>query len=333
MSERALLEMRDISVTFNTGERVVHAVRNCSLELRQGEVLALVGESGSGKSTLARVIAGIVAPTSGSLWFRSCELQRAPRREQRALRRRIQMIFQDPDASLNPMHRIESIVAEPLIVRGYGTREAIRRRVEELLMLVQLDTALLDKRPRQLSGGQKQRVAIARALAMEPEVLIADEALASLDVSTGAAIDALFRDLLQRLGIAMLFISHDLATVRGLANRVAVMYGGEIVEQGACGDVLDFPAHPYTRLLVAATPDSTRRSLDLQLVDDIDRLATLAETPGACRYRTRCVQRADRCADSPELGSVAHAADHLARCHFRDAVAVAHSSLSVRRLP
>src|SRR5688500_7696572 len=224
MSRQALLEIRNVSVTFNTRERVVHAARNCSLELREGEVLALVGESGSGKSTLARVIAGIVAPTSGSLWFRSCELARAPRREQRALRRRIQMVFQDPDASLNPMHRIGSIVAEPLIVRGYGTRAVIQRRVEELLTLVQLDTALLDKRPRQLSGGQKQRVATARALAMEPEVLIADEALASLDVSTGAAIDALFRDLLQRLGIAMLFISHDLATVRGLATRVAVMY-------------------------------------------------------------------------------------------------------------
>lgn len=333
MSRQALLEIRNVSVTFNTRERVVHAARNCSLELREGEVLALVGESGSGKSTLARVIAGIVAPTSGSLWFRSCELAHAPRREQRALRRRIQMVFQDPDASLNPMHRIGSIVAEPLIVRGYGTRAVIQRRVEELLTLVQLDTALLDKRPRQLSGGQKQRVAIARALAMEPEVLIADEALASLDVSTGAAIDALFRDLLQRLGIAMLFISHDLATVRGLATRVAVMYGGEIVEQGACSDVLDSPAHPYTRLLVAATPDAARRSLDLQLVDDIDRLATLAETPGACRYRGRCVQRANVCADRPELASVAHAADHLARCHFRDAVAISHSSLQFRSLP
>lgn len=333
MTQQALLEVRNVSVTFNTRERVVHAARDCSLSLRQGEVLALVGESGSGKSTLARVIAGIVAPTRGSVLFRSSDLARAPRQEQRALRRRIQMVFQDPDASLNPMHRIGSIVAEPLIVRGYGDRARIARRVTELLTLVQLDPSLADKRPRHLSGGQKQRVAIARALAMEPEVLIADEALASLDVSTGAAIGTLFRDLLQRLGIGMLFISHDLATVRGLATRVAVMYGGEIVEQGSCSDVLDSPAHPYTRLLVAATPDPTRRTLDLQLVDDIDRLPVLPETPGACHYRTRCVQRAEACSDGPALAPVAHAADHLARCHFRDAVAVVHSSLQFRRLP
>lgn len=333
MSEAALLEIRNVCVTFETSGRVVHAARNCSLQLRQSEVLALVGESGSGKSTLARVIAGIIAPSSGSIWFRSRELTRVPRQEQRTLRRRIQMVFQDPDASLNPMHRIGSIVAEPLIVRGYGTRAEIQRRVEELLTLVQLDTALLDKRPRQLSGGQKQRVAIARALAMEPEVLIADEALASLDVSTGAAIGTLFRDLLQRLGIAMLFISHDLATVRGLATRVAVMFGGEIVEQGACGEVLDSPAHPYTRLLVAATPDPTHRSLDLQLVDDIDRLAVLPEMPGACHYRVRCVQRAEVCGVGPELAPVTHAADHWARCHFRDAVSIPHSSLQLRRLP
>jgi peptide/nickel transport system ATP-binding protein len=317
MMQEALLELRNVSVTFDTGERVVHAARDCSLSLRQGEALALVGESGSGKSTLARVIAGIVAPTSGTMLFRSCDLARAPRQEQRALRRRIQMVFQDPDASLNPTHRVGSIVAEPLIVRGYGDRAAISRRVEELLTLVQLDAVLSDKRPRQLSGGQKQRVAIARALAMEPEVLIADEALASLDVSTGAAIGALFRDLLQRLRLSMLFISHDLAAVRGLATRVAVMYGGEIVEQGDCSTVLDSPAHPYTRLLIAATPDPTRRSLDLQLVDDIDGLPVLPEMVGACYYRARCVQRAAVCGEGPALQTVAPDSDHLARCHFR----------------
>jgi peptide/nickel transport system ATP-binding protein len=270
MRDPALLDVRHVSVTFANGGRVVHAARDCSLSLRAGEVLGLVGESGSGKSTLARVIAGIVPPTRGTVEFHSHDLARVPRAERRALRRRIQMVFQDPDASLNPMHRIRTILTEPLVVRGYGDRAAIELRVQELLALVQLDTELLDKRPRHLSGGQKQRVAIARALAMEPEVLIADEALASLDVSTGAAIAALFRDLRQRLGIAMLFISHDLTTVRRLATRVAVMYAGEIVEEGPC-TMLDSPAHPYTRLLVAAILDPKRRGLDLKLVDDMDQ--------------------------------------------------------------
>lgn len=322
MTESALLRVRSVSVTFTAAGRVVHAVRDCSLSLQPGEVLALVGESGSGKSTLGRVIAGIVTPTHGTVEFRSRDLQRVPRGEQRALRCRIQMVFQDPDASLNPMHTVNAILTEPLIVRGFGDRPAIRRRVDELLALVQLDAALLDRRPRRLSGGQKQRVAIARALAMEPEVLIADEALASLDVSTGAAIAALFRDLLKRLSIAMLFISHDLASVRQLATRVAVMFGGEIVEQGSSAAVLDAPAHPYTRLLVAATPDPARRSLDLQLVDEIDQLTVLPEMPGACRYRTRCVQRAAVCMRAPPLASLAPGADHLVRCHLSGAAAL-----------
>lgn len=270
MTDPALLELRQVSVTFANGGRVVHAARNCSLSLRAGEVLGLVGESGSGKSTLARVIAGIVPPTRGTVEFHSHDLARVTRAERRALRRRIQMVFQDPDASLNPLHRVRTILAEPLVVRGCRDPATIARRVRELLTLVHLDEELLDKRPRRLSGGQKQRVAIARALAMEPEVLIADEALASVDVSTGAAIASLFRDLQQRLGIAILFISHDLTAVRRLATRIAVMYAGEIVEEGPC-TMLDAPAHPYTRLLVAAILDPKRRGLDLALVDDMER--------------------------------------------------------------
>jgi oligopeptide/dipeptide ABC transporter ATP-binding protein len=157
---------------------------------------------------------------------------------------------------------------------------------------------------------------------MEPEVLIADEALASLDVSTGAAIAALFRDLLQHFGIAMLFISHNLATVRQLATRVAVMFGGEIVEQGSSAAVLDSPSHPYTRLLVAATPNPARRSLDLQLVDDVDSLTVLPEMPGACHYRTRCAQRAAVCMRRPALAPLAPDTDHLARCHFSGTAAL-----------
>ena len=316
--EKALLEVRSASVTFATTGHTVHALRYCSLSLRRGEVFSLVGESGAGKSTLARVIAGIVAPTTGSVEFHARDLQRIASRERRMLRRRIQMVFQDPDASLNPWHRVADIVAEPLIVRRFGNRTAIRQRVDELLALVRLDPGVRAERPRRLSGGQKQRVAIARALAMQPEVLVADEPLASLDVSTAAAIGELFRDLVQRFGITILFISHDLATVRRLAGRVAVMFAGEVVECGPCAAVLGQPAHPYTRLLIASTPDPGRRALDFRLVDAIDRLSALPDAPGACHYRSRCIRREPLCASGPSLAALAVAPDHQARCHFRD---------------
>jgi len=315
MTGTAVLEVRDVSVTFATNERVVQAARNCSFELQAGEVLALVGESGSGKSTLARVIAGIVTPTRGNVYFRSHDLQRTSGSAGRALRQRIQMVFQDPDSSLNPWHTIRSILTEPLIVRSYGDRTTMQRRVEELLGLVQLDASVLGKRANELSGGQKQRVAIARALAMEPEVLIADEPLSSLDVATAASIALLLRDLKERLGIAMLFISHDLATVRRFATRVAVMFAGEIVETGPCS-ILDAPAHPYTRLLLASTLTATKRTLDLRLVDEIDALAAVPHIEGACHYRSRCIQRIEICSREAKLAPVASLSGHLARCHL-----------------
>ncbi|MEX2149741.1 MAG: oligopeptide/dipeptide ABC transporter ATP-binding protein [Steroidobacteraceae bacterium] len=318
MNRDPLLEVRGLSVTLQAGGRVVQAVRDCTLHLYAGEVLALVGESGSGKTTLARAIAGIVPFDKGELLFRSLQFRAVPPAIRRSLRRRIQMVFQDPDASLNPMHRIGTILAEPLTVIGFGDRSAIRDRVAELLAMVRLDATLIDKRPRQLSGGEKQRIAIARALAMEPELLIADEPLSSLDVSTQATIASLFRDLQRRLNIGMLFISHDLAAVRQLADRVAVMHAGEIVETGSCGAVLDTPAHPYTRLLLAAMPDMRRRVLDVHLVDAIDRLAPLPHQSRACHYRPQCIRRAEICVNSAELARVAADCDHLARCHFRD---------------
>ncbi len=318
MSGPVLLEVRNLSVRFGSGERQVQALRGCSLALQPGEVLALVGESGSGKSTLARAVAGIVPASGGEVWFQSRNLGTVPRAERRRLRRRIQMVFQDPEASLNPAHRVATILAEPLQVIGHGDRDRVAARVRELMGLVRLEPALLDARPGRLSGGQKQRVAIARALAMEPELLIADEALSSLDVSTQAAIAALLRDLRRRLGIGLLFISHDLAAVRGLADRVAVLYAGEIVETGPVASVLDRPAHPYTRLLLAAMPQLAERRLDLELVDELDRLETLPELQGACHDRPRCLHRAEACREAPPLAAAGGDAAHLARCHFRN---------------
>jgi polar amino acid transport system ATP-binding protein len=210
---------------------------------------------------------------------------------------------------------LENITEAPTQVSGVDTDEA-RQMGVTLLERVGLG-AKVDTYPAQLSGGQQQRVAIARALAMQPELLIADEPLSSLDVSTQATIAALFRDLQQRLHISMLFISHDLAAVRQLADRVAVMHAGEIVETGPCGGVLDTPAHPYTRLLLAAMPDLRRRVLDMHRVDAIDRLAPLPHQPRACHYRPHCIRRAEICVNRAELAPVGVDGSHLARCHFR----------------
>jgi len=262
-----LLEVDGLTVAFG-GARKVVAVDDCSLVVRRGEVLALVGESGSGKSTLARAVAGIVRPTRGRIAIDGRDPSRLGGKEGRALRRRVQMVFQDPDASLNPHHRVGTALREPLVVRGLRDRAAVDARVAELMAMVRLDAALLDRRPRELSGGQKQRVAIARALAMEPELLIADEALAALDLSTQAAVGGLFAELRERLGLALLFISHDLGMVGHIADRIAIMRHGKILETGACGAVLEGPAHPYTRLLIEATPDLARGGLDLDNFDE-----------------------------------------------------------------
>ena len=327
MSE-ALLEVRDLSVTFRSRGHDVAALASCALSIRRGETLALVGESGSGKSTLARAVAGIVAPTRGSILFDGRELATLPAAERRTTRRRIQMVFQDPDASLNPLHRVASIIAEPLQVAGERDRARIHARVSELLQMVRLDASLLQRRPRQLSGGQKQRVAIARALASAPDLLIADEALSALDVSTQSAIAALLAEAQRQLGIAVLFISHDLGTVRSLADRVAVMYAGRIVEVGPCDVVLDTPRHPYTQLLVAATPDIASRALDLGLVDTLDALPPVPAHAGACNYLQRCPRRAEACRVAPWLEPLSSTRDYEARCHFRDAPAVPSHSWS-----
>jgi oligopeptide/dipeptide ABC transporter ATP-binding protein len=311
-----LFEARDLGVTYRSHGREVVALDGCNLAIHRGETLALVGESGSGKSTFARVAAGLVAPTSGAIFVDGRDLAALPAAERRAARRRIQMVFQDPDASLNPLHRVGSIVAEPLEVAGERDRAVLRTRVAELLQMVRLDAALVDRRPRGLSGGQKQRVAIARALAGAPDLLIADEALSALDVSTQSAIAALLADVQRRLGIAVLFISHDLATVRSLAARVAVLYSGRLVESGACADVLDSPRHPYTRLLVAATPSVAARGVDFTLVDALDGLEPLDAGPGACGYLSRCPRRVALCGSAPGLTAVAAPAAHLVRCHF-----------------
>ena len=230
-------------------------VNDVSLEIEAGEAFGLVGESGSGKTTLARAILRLVEPTSGAVHFDGVDVLSLAPAPLRRLRRRMQMVFQDPYSSLDPRMRVGASVEEPLVIHGIGTRDARRARVSELLELVGLDPAVRDRYPREFSGGQRQRIGIARALALQPDFLIADEPVSALDVSVQAQVLNLMMDLRARLGLTYLLIAHDLRVVRHVCQHVAVMYRGRIVEAGTADAVLDRPAHPYTRALKSASPD------------------------------------------------------------------------------
>lgn len=257
---RPILEVKDVTKVFVGGRSLgsmskhskVTAVDRVSIDLRLGETLALVGESGSGKSTLSRMILGLIRPTSGSILFDGVDISRASGRQIRRARRRLQMIFQDPYGSLHPRRRVAAAVAEPWRIQGQYTRQERQERAIDLLESVELDASYADRMPSQLSGGQRQRVAIARALAMEPAVLILDEPVSSLDVSMQAQILNLLIDLQQEKNLAYLLISHDLALVRVLADRVAVMRAGCLVEVGNSVEVYSSPQHDYTKRLLRA---------------------------------------------------------------------------------
>ncbi|WBB81236.1 ATP-binding cassette domain-containing protein [Micromonospora sp. WMMD882] len=236
------------------GRGRVTVVDDVSMRVDEGEIVGLVGESGCGKTTLARVVAGLDRPTGGVVRFAGTDVHRLRGGALRAYRRQAQLVFQDPYLSLSPRQTVRQTVAEPLVIHRVGDARARSARVDELLDLVGLDPAVGGRRPRQLSGGQQQRVAIARAMALGPRLLVCDEPVTALDVSVQATVLNLLADLRDRFGLACLFISHDLAVVRQLANRVAVMRAGRIVEQGPTLEVTATPRHPYTRALLAATP-------------------------------------------------------------------------------
>ncbi len=267
-----LVEIRDLTKIF-AGE--VRAVDSVSLDIHAGETVGLVGESGSGKSTLGRLILRLIEPTSGSVQFEGRDLLAATRGEMRRLRRDMQIIFQDPFASLDPRYRVEDIIAEPVIIHGMdagrdqtagapssasfakggSTTNAIRARVSELLRAVGLDESILRRFPHEFSGGQRQRIGIARALALRPKFIVCDEPVSALDVSVGAQIVNLLAQLQRDFGLTYLFISHSMPVVRYLSTRIAVMYRGKIVEVGDAEQITARPAHPYTRSLLEATPE------------------------------------------------------------------------------
>jgi len=270
-----LVEVRHLVKHFTSGggpfrrSTVVRAVDDVSFTIGEGETFALVGESGSGKSTTGRCMLRLVEPTAGQVLFRGEDVLAFTASRMRAARREMQMVFQDPYSSLNPRMRVRAIVEEPLVIHGVGTRAARQDRVEELFQLVGLDPAQLERYPHEFSGGQRQRIGLARALALSPSLIIADEPVSALDVSIQAQVINLLMDLQARLQLTYLFIAHDLRLVRHIANRVAVMYRGRIVEMGDTARLFETPRHPYTQALLSAVPvldpDAARTRVDLDV--------------------------------------------------------------------
>ncbi|MEU8797306.1 oligopeptide/dipeptide ABC transporter ATP-binding protein [Spirillospora sp. NPDC048819] len=314
----AVLRAEDLVVEFPLrGGKRVHAVSGVDFDLLPGETLALVGESGSGKSTIAKAIVQLEKPTAGHVLFEGDDLTGLRAGALRQVRSRLQMVFQDPVASLNPWREVLDIIAEPLQIWGRGTRREQREAARTAMRSVGLDPETIGRRhASELSGGQCQRVSIARALMLEPRVVICDEPVAALDVSVQAQILNLLSDLKTQLSLSMLFISHDLAVVRMVSDRVMVMYLGKICEVASAASLYEAPGHPYTAMLLSSIPrlgkasTAPRYGLGTEIPSPVD-------PPSGCRFRTRCPLATARCAnEEPVLREIAD--DHYVACHHAD---------------
>jgi peptide/nickel transport system ATP-binding protein/oligopeptide transport system ATP-binding protein len=330
----ALLEVTDLVKHFPVTRGIVmrhqigtvKAVDGVSFSVDRGQTVALVGESGCGKSTTARTVLRLIEPTAGSVRFDGEELTKASTDRMRTLRREMQIVFQDPYASLNPRMPVRTILTEPFKIHGLDAGD----RVAELLALVGLAPEHESRYPHEFSGGQRQRVGIARAIALDPKLVVCDEPVSALDVSIQAQVLNLLEDIQDRLGLAYLFIAHDLSVVRHIADRVCVMYLGAIVEEAPTDDLFEAPSHPYTQALISAVPvaDPRKERVRTPILLSGDVPSPL-NPPSGCRFRTRCPKFANdltdaerqRCIDEPPP-LVDHGTGHPAACHYAEAVAV-----------
>ena len=319
-----LIEVKDLKMYFPVTKGIVlrrkigdvKAVDGLTFSIRKGETLGLVGESGCGKSTTGRALIQLYKPTTGEVIFHGTDLTKLPPEQMRQMRRKVQMIFQDPYASLNPRMTVGDIIAEPIMVHNLRKgKEEVRERVQELLKLVGLNPYFINRYPHEFSGGQRQRIGIARALAVEPEFVVCDEPVSALDVSIQAQILNLLEDLQNQLGLTYLFIAHGLAAVKHISDRVAVMYLGKIVEIAAGAQLYQAPTHPYTQALLSAVPipDPALERTRARIILTGDVPSPL-NPPSGCRFHTRCPIATEHCKqEEPELKDIG--GGHMVSCH------------------
>ena len=315
MEQKILLEGKHLVKEFPAkGRKKVHAVSDIDLTIYSGETLALVGESGCGKSTLGRTVINLIPPTSGSVTFEGTEITGLSQKDFAPYRRQMQLIFQDPYASLDPRMTVRDIVAEPLVTyKICPDKESTTQRVRELLDAVGIPVEFLYRYPHQFSGGQRQRIGIARAIALRPRLIVCDEPVSALDVSVQSQVLNLVKDLQERFSLTYLFISHDLSVVKFMADRVAVMFLGKLCEVGNTDDIYNRPLHPYTRFLLAAIPQADPRLRDEEKTLLQGEIPSPIDVPSGCRFHTRCPYATDRCrAEEPTLRSVE---GRMVACH------------------
>lgn len=312
-----LLEVRNLKKHFDIGDgSLLKAVDNVSFTLKKGETLGLVGESGCGKTTTGRTILGLYEATDGEVFFDGIDVRKAKKKEKIALKKRMQVIFQDPYASLNPRMTVGDIIGEGLDIHNLHQGSNRPIRIGELLSLVGLNKEHASRFPHEFSGGQRQRIGIARALAIEPELIVCDEPISALDVSIQAQVVNLLVKLQRELGLTYLFIAHDLSMVRHISDRVGVMYLGKLVEVAKSTELYDNPVHPYTQALLSAIPEPDPRTEDIKKrIKLVGEVPSPINPPSGCRFRTRCRHVMDICeTDIPELIDVGNG--HLSACHL-----------------